>query len=61
MRSLKILRYSADRRTLAVIGGWYALLALQWNWETKPVWVTVLLLALNARAPVKAPDADSPA
>ena len=47
MRSLKILRYSADRRTLAVIGGWYGLLALQWNWDDKPVWVTVLLLALT--------------
>jgi fatty acid desaturase len=27
---MKILRYRADRRTLALIGGWYALLAFAW-------------------------------
>lgn len=30
MTSPKILRYTADRRTLLVVGAWYALVAYQW-------------------------------
>lgn len=47
MRSLKILRYSADRRTLCIVGGWFALVAFQWVHPQESPWAKALLVVLT--------------
>ncbi len=47
MSSTKILRYKADRRTLFIIGGWYALVVLQWVLAPTNPWVAAPLVALT--------------
>ena len=42
---MTILRYRADRRTLCLVGGWYALLASAWIAAPPGVWANVPLVA----------------
>lgn len=42
---MKILRYAADRRTVGIIGAWYALVAWQWTHPPQHPLVAALLVA----------------
>lgn len=43
---MKILRYQADRRTLGVIGAWYALMAYAWIASPTGFWPNAALVAV---------------
>ncbi len=43
----KILRYAADVRTLALIGGWFALVALEFAFAPMSPWVVAPLVAVT--------------
>ncbi len=47
MSSPKVLRYRADRRTLLIIGGWYALVLFQWVVAPSNPWVAAPLVAIT--------------
>lgn len=47
MSSKGILRYKADRRTLAIIGGWFALLIAQWIFAPSNPLIAVPLIMLS--------------
>ncbi|MFO0647726.1 MAG: fatty acid desaturase [Polyangiales bacterium] len=47
MSTSRYLRYKADRRTLSIIGGWFALVAFQWIVAPRNPWIAAPLIALT--------------
>jgi len=44
---MSLLRYQADRRSLALVGAWTSIVVLQWLWHPSSLWVALPLLALT--------------